>query len=50
MLEARVRVSTAGRALRPGVTGQAKIVVRRSSVWGALWWAVRKRVRSDLLL
>ncbi|OLC08647.1 MAG: hypothetical protein AUH42_00995 [Gemmatimonadetes bacterium 13_1_40CM_70_11] len=49
-LEARVRVSTAGLALRPGATGQAKIVVRRSSVWGALWWAVRKRVRSDLLL
>src|SRR2546426_616697 len=51
-LEARVRVGTAGggRALRPGVTGEAKIVVRRSSAWGALWWAVRKRVRSDLLL
>lgn len=50
VLEARVRVGAVGSTLRPGVTGQAKIVVRRSSVWGALWWAVRKRVRSDLLL
>src|SRR2546427_577823 len=49
-LEARVRVSTAGLALRPGVPGQAKIVVRRSSVWGALWWSVRRRVRRGPLL
>ncbi len=49
-LEARVRVASNGSALRPGVTGEAKIAVRRSNVFGALWWAVRKRVRSDLLL
>jgi multidrug efflux pump subunit AcrA (membrane-fusion protein) len=47
--EARVRVA-ASPTFRPGVTGEAKIAVRKSNVWGALWWAVRKRVRSDLLL
>ena len=50
LVEARIRVATRGAGLRPGVTGEAKIVVRRSNVWGALWWAARKRIRSDLLL
>jgi len=49
-LEARVRLAADGGSLRAGATGQAKITVRRSTVWGALWWAIRKRVRSDLLL
>jgi hypothetical protein len=40
----------AGRAYRPGVTGEAAITVRRSNVIGALWWGIRKRVRTDLLL
>ncbi len=47
--EARVMVP-AGRAYRPGVTGEAEITIRRSNVFGALWWGIRKRVRSDLLL
>lgn len=52
VVEARVRLArdAGSGALRPGVTGRAKITVRRSSLFGALWWAVRKRVRSDLLL
>ena len=49
VLEARVRV-TGDAVLRPGVTGEAKVTVRRSSLFGALWWGIRKRVRSDLLL
>ncbi len=48
-VEARVRVPGSA-AYRPGVTGEARITVRRTNVLGALWWAVRKRVRSDLLL
>lgn len=48
-VEARVRVP-AGSAWRPGAGGEASVVVRRSNLAGALWWAVRKRVRTDLLL
>ena len=48
-IEARLRVA-ASPVFRPGVTGEVKIAVRRSNVWGALWWALRKHVRSDLLL
>lgn len=47
--QARVIVA-AGRAYRPGVTGEAEVTIRRTNAFGALWWAVRKRVRSDLLL
>ncbi len=47
--EARVRVA-ASAVYRSGVTGEAKIAVRRSNMWGALWWTLRKHVRSDLLL
>jgi len=50
LVEARIRVAIKVAGLRPGVTGEAKIVVRQSNVWGALAWAVRKRIRSDLLL
>jgi hypothetical protein len=35
---------------RPGMTGEASVTIRRSNVWGALWWGIRKRVRTDLLL
>lgn len=49
-VEARIHFPSAAAGLRPGVTGEARIAVQRSNVWGALWWAVRKRVRSDLLL
>jgi putative peptide zinc metalloprotease protein len=48
-VEARVRVP-ADPAWRPGAGGEASVVVRRSNLAGALWWAVRKRVRTDLLL
>lgn len=27
-----------------------QVTVRQSSLFGALWWEIRKRVRSDLLL
>jgi putative peptide zinc metalloprotease protein len=48
-MESRVRVAGA-EALRPGMTGEASITVRRSTAWGALWWAIRSRIRTDLLL
>lgn len=49
-LEARVRIARAGTPLVPGASGEAKVSIRRSNVWGAFVWAIRKRVRSDLLL
>lgn len=48
-LEARIRVP-ASAAWRPGVTGRASIAIRRTNLFGALWWNVRKRVRTDLLM
>ena len=48
-VEARVRMAGGG-WLRPGMTGEASVTVRRSNVWGALWWGVRRRVRTDILL
>ena len=48
-LEARIRVP-AGGAWRSGVTGRASIAIRRTNLFGALWWNVRKRVRSDFLM
>jgi multidrug resistance efflux pump len=35
---------------RPGMTGEASITLRRSNLWGSLWWGVRRRVRTDILL
>ena len=35
---------------RPGMTGEASVTLRRSNLWGALWWGVRRRVRTDLFL
>jgi putative peptide zinc metalloprotease protein len=49
MVEARVRLVGAV-ALRPGMTGEARITLRESNVWGALWWAIRRRIRTDVLL
>jgi putative peptide zinc metalloprotease protein len=37
-------------SLRPGMTGEARITLRRSTAWGALWWAIRSRIRTDVLL
>lgn len=48
-LEARVRMA-ATPAFRPGMTGEARITVRDSNLWGALWWNLRRRIRSDILL
>jgi hypothetical protein len=48
-VEARVRVPSEG-GWRAGMTGQASVTLARSNVWGALWWAIRRRVRTDILL
>ncbi|MBA3318272.1 MAG: hypothetical protein H0T50_09330, partial [Gemmatimonadales bacterium] len=48
-VESRVRLA-GGQALRPGMTGEAKITIRQSTVWGALWWGIRSRIRTDVLL
>jgi hypothetical protein len=48
-LESRVRLVRAA-ALRPGMTGEASITIRRTNAWGALWWAIRSRIRTDVLL
>ena len=48
-VESRVRLASM-EALRPGMTGEARITLRRSNVWGALWWAIRSRIRTDVLL
>jgi putative peptide zinc metalloprotease protein len=48
-LESRVRLPPDIR-LRPGMTGQARVLVRRATVWEALWWGLRSRIRPDLLL
>ena len=48
-VEARVRLP-ARAAWRPGASGEAAVVVRRSNILGAMWWEVRRRVRSDVLL
>jgi len=48
-IEARTRLPATA-AWRPGMTGEASVTVRQASLWGALAWAVRRRIRSDLLL
>jgi putative peptide zinc metalloprotease protein len=48
-IEARLRVPAAG-AWRPGMTGRASVTLRRSNAWGALWWSIRRGIRSDILL
>jgi hypothetical protein len=48
-VEARLRVK-AGESWRPGMTGRARITIRRSNLWGALWWGIRGGIRSDILL
>jgi cobalt-zinc-cadmium efflux system membrane fusion protein len=48
-LESRV-VLPAGLGLRPGMTGDARVLLREATVWEAVWWAVRSRIRSDLWL
>jgi multidrug resistance efflux pump len=48
-VESRARLPL-GSPLRPGMTGEARVTLRESTAWGALWWAVRSRIRTDLLL
>ncbi|MEP6687935.1 MAG: HlyD family efflux transporter periplasmic adaptor subunit [Gemmatimonadales bacterium] len=48
-IEARVRTG-ARDTWRPGMTGEASITVRKSNLWGSLWWALRRRIRTDILL
>jgi putative peptide zinc metalloprotease protein len=48
-VEVRVALP-ANRETRTGVTGEASVGLRRSNVWGSLWWEVRRRIRSDILL
>ena len=48
-VEARVGLRASER-WRPGMTGEASVTVRRSNLWGAVWWGVRRRVRTDILL
>jgi putative peptide zinc metalloprotease protein len=48
-VEVRVALPV-GRGRLAGMTGEASVRLRDSNLWGALWWAVRRRVRSDILL
>ena len=48
-LEARVRLAR-DVAWRPGTTGEARVVLRRSTVMGALWRWMHAAVRTDLWL
>jgi hypothetical protein len=48
-VESRVLLA-AGETLRAGMTGEARVTLRRSTAWGALWWAIRSRIRTDVLL
>lgn len=46
---AEARIALADDAWRPGLTGNARITLRKSSVAGAAWWRLRSGIRSDLL-
>lgn len=48
-VQARVGLA-AGPSRRAGMTGEASVTLRRSNLWGSLWWGLRRRIRSDLLL
>ncbi|HEU5304603.1 MAG TPA: HlyD family efflux transporter periplasmic adaptor subunit, partial [Gemmatimonadales bacterium] len=48
-IEARLHIPAAS-TWRPGMTGRASIKLRSSNLWGALWWSVRRGIRSDILL
>jgi hypothetical protein len=49
-LVARVLVANASEAWRLGATGEARVVIGRSDLFGAVWWGIRKRLREDILL
>ncbi|HKG33220.1 MAG TPA: hypothetical protein VKB22_05775, partial [Gemmatimonadales bacterium] len=48
-LEGRVRLAALD-PWRPGMTGRARVTLRQSNLWGALWWSIRREIRSDILL
>lgn len=48
-IEARIGLRATGRWY-PGMTGEASVTLRRSNLWGSLWWALRRRVRTDIFL
>jgi hypothetical protein len=48
-VEARVGMHGSAR-WRPGMTGEASVTLRRSNIWGSIWWGVRRRIRTDILL
>jgi putative peptide zinc metalloprotease protein len=48
-IEARVPVRSDGE-WRAAATGDAKVEIQRSSLLFALWWAMRQKVRGDILL
>jgi hypothetical protein len=48
-VEARVALA-AGPDVRAGMTGEGSVTLRKSNVWGSLWWGIRRRIRSDILL
>ncbi len=48
-VEARVRMAASG-VWRPGARGEASVELSRSTVAGALWWNLRRRLRGDMWL
>ena len=48
-LEVRIALPPDARLLA-GATGEASVLWGRSTVLGAIWWAVRSRIRNDLIL
>jgi multidrug resistance efflux pump len=48
-VEARVPVRSGG-PWRASAAGEARVEIQRSTVLGAIWWAMRQRVRGDILL
>ncbi|MBA3761384.1 MAG: hypothetical protein H0X07_12720 [Gemmatimonadales bacterium] len=48
-VEVRLRLP-AREGWRPGMTGRASVTIRRSNLWGAVWWRIRRGIRTDILL
>jgi putative peptide zinc metalloprotease protein len=48
-LEVRIALPQ-GNGLLAGATGEASVLWGRSTMLGAIWWAIRSRIRNDLIL
>jgi putative peptide zinc metalloprotease protein len=48
-VEVRLRLPAAAGWL-PGMTGRASVTVWDSNLWGALWWSIRRGLRTDIFL